>query len=503
MLFRSDHKDPGPPGQRGVNGANGATGGIGPAGPAIFMVGDSGDDGDIGAPGVKGATGAIGLTGPTGPAGTTLVYVNTTIPGGNTVANTSVETFFTSSYTVPANSLAIGTVLRIKLFGVYSTGVVAPSLILKVYFGATVLIASGTLTTVANITNDGWSAEGLFTVQGIGSSGTIEAQGLSEFSTASTVVLFVNMDNAAPVTVDTTINEAVRASVQWGGTVNASDTITLREMTVEVMTVAGIPVVPVTPPPFVFFGDDGEEGGVGPPGLQGPPGAGVAPVVGVPATLNDLVFWWDGATAIPATVSSGKPIPLLQNETPWYPSNSAIPGTATGGPLLSATPLNGRNVVTMGGSEHLSFAAGLLLKTITAFLVIKPASIASGDFLGGNGGCIGWGLNGGSNVYLSIDNVALIGTSTIPPAAGSWSQINVVYDGITTGAFAFRQAQAANGSGSSLNTPSSNNLSLLWNTVTGGTNYTGDVAEVIIYNRNLTLTEIQTVEAYLHTKWGV
>lgn len=265
--------DPGPPGMAGIAGVNGATGGVGPTGPAIFMAADDGQDGDIGAPGLTGPTGAIGPVGPIGPAGTTLVYVNTTIPAGNTVANTSSETFFTSSYTVPANSLAIGTVLRLKLFGIYSTGVVAPSLSLRVYFGATVLIASGTLTTVAGVTNDGWSAEGLFTVQGIGSSGTMEAQGLSEFSTASTAVLFVNMDNTAPVTVDTTINETVRASVQWGGTVNASDTITLREMTVEVLSVAGIPVTPSVSPAVMFFMDDGVEGDVGPPG---PPGAGVA-----------------------------------------------------------------------------------------------------------------------------------------------------------------------------------------------------------------------------------
>lgn len=296
--------DPGPPGMPGIRGVNGVTGGIGPAGPAIFMAGDSGEDGDLGAPGapgVPGAPGTPGIAGPTGPAGTTLVYVNTTIPAGNTVANTSIETFFTSSYTVPANSLAIGTVLRVRFFGVYSTGVVAPSLTLRVYFGSTVLITSGTLTTVANITNDGWSAEGLFTVQGIGSSGTIEAQGLSEFSTASTVVLFVNMDNAAPITADTTINEAVRASVQWGGTVNASDTITLREMTVEIMTVAGIPVSPISIPPFVFFGDDGEEGSIGPPGPAGAPGGGnaganpfnVSPdthLTGVPAFIANDYF---------------------------------------------------------------------------------------------------------------------------------------------------------------------------------------------------------------------
>lgn len=263
--------DAGPPGQRGVNGANGATGGVGPTGPAIFMAADEGQDGDSGP---MGPAGAIGLTGATGPAGTTLVYVNTTVPAGNTVSNTSSETFFTSAYSLPAGSMTIGMVIRVKLFGIYSTGVVAPSLALKLYFGTVVMIASGTLTTVAGVTNDGWSAEGLFIVQTIGVAGTIEAQGLSEFSTASTAVLFVNMDNTTPVVVDTTIAENIRASVQWGGTVNASDTITLREMTVEILSTAGIPAAPPPIPFTVFFGEDGEDGLIGPPGVAGAPGTG-------------------------------------------------------------------------------------------------------------------------------------------------------------------------------------------------------------------------------------
>jgi Collagen triple helix repeat (20 copies) len=276
-LITEDGVD-GDPGMQGVQGLRGIQGA-----PGIAMFAEDGADGDSGAPGlpgaagVAGAAGASGAAGAAGPPGTTLVYANTTIPVGNTVSNTSAETFFASTYTIPAGSLAAGMVIRLKLFGVYSTGIVAPSLILRVYFGSTVMIASGTLTTVAGVTNDGWSAEGLFTVQTIGSLGTIEAQGLSEFSTASTAVLFINMDNAAPVTVNTTIAETVQASVQWGGTVNASDTITLREMTVEVMSIAGIPSV--TPAPMVFpmfFAEDGEEGMMGFPGPQGIAGSGGA-----------------------------------------------------------------------------------------------------------------------------------------------------------------------------------------------------------------------------------
>jgi hypothetical protein len=253
-----------------------------------------GGDGDPGPPGPSGSQGIAGVAGPpgaagaAGPPGATLVFSNTTVPAGNTVANTSVETFFTSSYVVPPSALVAGMVVRVKLFGVYSTGVIAPTLTLRIYFGSTVLISSGAITTVAGVTNEGWSGEGLFIVQTIGATGTVEAQGLSEFSTAATAALFINMDNTASITVNTTIAQAVQVSVQWGGTVAASDTITLREMTIETMSAAGI-TAPPPPPPFpVFFAEDGEEGAIGPPGGRGFAGAQGAP--GVQGVQGSAVF---------------------------------------------------------------------------------------------------------------------------------------------------------------------------------------------------------------------
>jgi len=250
--------------------------------------GDPGPPGPSGSQGIAGVAGPPGVAGAAGPPGTTLVFSNTTVPAGNTVANTSVETFFTSSYVIPPSALIAGMVVRVKLFGVYSTGVIAPTLTLRIYFGATVLVSSGAITTVAGVTNEGWSGEGLFIVQTIGATGTVEAQGLSEFSTAATAALFINMDNTASITVNTTIAQTAQVSVQWGGTVAASDTITLREMTIETMSAAGI-TAPPPPPPFpVFFAEDGEEGAIGPPGGRGFTGAQGAP--GVQGVQGSAVF---------------------------------------------------------------------------------------------------------------------------------------------------------------------------------------------------------------------
>ena len=500
--------DPGPPGQRGVNGLNGATGGIGPTGPAAFMAADEGQDGDfvpgsMGPAGAAGAPGTPGIAGPTGPAGTTLVYANTTVPAGNTVANTSSETFFTSAYSVPANSLVIGTVLRVKFFGVYSTGVVAPSLILKVYFGATVLIASGTLTTVAAVTNDGWSAEGLFTVQTIGASGTMEAQGLSEFSTASTAVLFVNMDNTAAVTVDTTIASIIRASVQWGGTVNASDTITLREMTVEVMSVAGIPSVPPTPAFHMFFGDDGEEGSIGPPGPAGAAaGSGGGSASSGPGGVsNDLYYWFAGDQL---TGAGGASIPRLTNSA-FIGAIVTAPASGSGA-TVGAAALNSRNVAVFSGSSAGRYTLPVLpprpLTQSTHFIVVKPTSVGViYNFTCGSSPAMQYGTDGSGHFNLTASLVAQIAASTSTLSAGAWVQSNVTYNA-SSGAWAFRTGRTADGSGTNVASITKVTNDLCFN-VTGVQDVDGSIAELILYTRVLSAAEITAVENYLFAKWGV
>lgn len=500
--------DPGPPGAPGVAGIAGSLGPAGPMGPAIFLDAEMGDDGPQGPPGLQGP---IGLAGPSGPPGAILVYANSSVPVGNTVTNTTLETFFTSSYNIPAGTLAVGAVVRLKLFGTYSTGIVAPSLTLRIYFGSTVMIASGTLTTVANITNDGWSAEGLFTVQSIGASGTVESQGVSEFATALTTALIVNMDNTAPITVDTTIIENLRVSVQWGGTVNASDTITLREMTVEMLTVAGIPAPP--PPPIfpVFFGEDGEDGFIGIPGSIGPQGiAGTGSTIALPGTIGDLVYWWSSSAILS---SAGQKITRLMESTPWFGGTFAVnAGTVT---TVDNSQLNGFNVLKFPPSNtagtYTIQTTSLLSTATTFFAVIKPASAPSAAgqaIIGGLTNSLAFYLNtasGGTACALVKTGIAVIGTCSASWTTGTWFQVNATYIS-GTGAYAFRQGRAAAGSGTSATTIAG----------TGATSFVGadaatstdtlnsaSLAEIIIYNRVLTAGEITNVENYLNTKWGV
>lgn len=167
--------------------------------------------------------------------GVSLLYSNTSVPVGNTVNTSIVETAFTSSIAIPSGRLTVGNVIRIKLWGVYGTNIVAPTLIGKIKLGSTTLLNTGALTTIAGVTNVGWFAEAEFIVISTGASGTVEVQGYAEFATAATTGLSVNIPNTAPITVDTTGNPILTVTVQWSLS-NVANTISLRNMVVEAVT---------------------------------------------------------------------------------------------------------------------------------------------------------------------------------------------------------------------------------------------------------------------------
>jgi hypothetical protein len=159
------------------------------------------------------------------------VAANQSVPAGNTVANTASETSFASNLSIPNGTVAAGDVLRIWMAGVYSTDLVAPTLRGKLKAWGT-LLDTGALTTVAGVTNGGWTATAHLFVTAIGATGSVEAQGRLEFATAAAAALVVVAENTAAITIDTTGDTTLEATVQWG-TAAAANTITIRQFLVE------------------------------------------------------------------------------------------------------------------------------------------------------------------------------------------------------------------------------------------------------------------------------
>jgi hypothetical protein len=158
---------------------------------------------------------------------TYLLGANNTVPAGNTVANTTSETAFTSTVTIPAGVLKVGDTVQFRLFGYYSTATIAPTIVGKLKLGSTTVQTTGTVTSLVGLSaNLGWWADVLLVVAAIGASGSVRAQGAMCFATSAMAAITINIPNTAAFTVDTTAAIVASATVQWG-TASASNTITL------------------------------------------------------------------------------------------------------------------------------------------------------------------------------------------------------------------------------------------------------------------------------------
>jgi hypothetical protein len=225
----------------------------------------------------------------------------------------------------------------------------------------------------------------------------------------------------------------------------------------------------------------------------------------IPETINDLLWWYstDGITS-----TTGASAPIFVNKNTAY-LGAGIQVAAGAGGSVSGTLLNGLPVVTLVGGEDYSSTIGTILHKSTIFAVVNPSSLSGGSGFGNDISC---GTGNGS-LEMRIDTsgkmqlvqrgIAIIGISTSAACTvGSWSQVNYTYDD-SSGAWSIRSAQANIGSGTNVKTITQPNNVLLWFGPGAVLDWVGSFAEVLIYNRVLTLTEIGIIETYLHTKWGV
>ena len=144
------------------------------------------------------------------------------------VTNTVAETDFDKQVTIPANSLNVGDVIRVRL------GALAPStnstdtLTIKLKIGSTVIISTGAVD-VAN--SDVGYIEADMVIRSIGAGGTLAGAGTQALGTPGTVASkpFVLTSTA----IDTTVAQAVKASAQWS-VANAGNVARLEVLDVQV-----------------------------------------------------------------------------------------------------------------------------------------------------------------------------------------------------------------------------------------------------------------------------
>lgn len=150
------------------------------------------------------------------------------------VANTTTETEFDKTYTLPANILKAGSLLRIRYQGIATATNSTDTLTAKLYLGgkAGTALQASSATDVAN--NNIFAGEFYLTVRTAGATGTMVGWGnyVKTLAASDTATMVVGI--LASTTVDTTVAQRIAVAATWS-VANAGNSCRLDYLTVEML----------------------------------------------------------------------------------------------------------------------------------------------------------------------------------------------------------------------------------------------------------------------------
>lgn len=167
-----------------------------------------------------------------GPFPISYIAANS-VAASTTLTNSTAETAFsTGVYTIPANSLRAGSMVRVRFQGIAMTTNSSDTLTVKLYIGG----ASGTALISAaatDVTNsDVFQGEYELSVRTVGSSGTVVGCGTYKVPSAEGTMT-VKDDILASTTLDTTTAQDVTVTGKWS-VASTNDTCRLDFFRVEI-----------------------------------------------------------------------------------------------------------------------------------------------------------------------------------------------------------------------------------------------------------------------------
>lgn len=235
---------------------------------------------------------------------------------------------------------------------------------------------------------------------------------------------------------------------------------------------------------------------------QGPIGSCTVPFVDIPT--QGMMLWLKGSSGVAAD-SSG----LVSSWADGSGNNSNLSQTNRSlSPMLVPNALDTRSVVRFQGGGQFLSAPGYVFGAGTAFTVIvqaKPASTSLSQVLCWQGGGTtynGYGIysSGGGRIKAGWAGPTSELISPVPSQSCKWYRIATSYDllshkmwvnGVLAGSSVFSGPSALT-AGFTLGNYGPD-LTQGWN---------GDIAEVLVYNRSLSDTNLASVETYLRGKYG-
>jgi hypothetical protein len=232
-------------------------------------------------------------------------------------------------------------------------------------------------------------------------------------------------------------------------------------------------------------------------------------------SVSDLALQFDASRTAQLWQTSDKAAQVAGNGDPvgaWTASNTALDvlqATAGLRASLVSPGLNGMPVVRFSGTSGASLVSAATVSVTAAntiFVVAKDrGTTADNGGIFSHWGCIGI-ISNAATSFLT-DGCGGLGASTTQ-AIGQFRVVTASYSqASTTGTSvyvdgALKQYKSSAGVTTS---PGSNNVELGGRTFSGWSArvFTGDIAEVLVYNRLLSATERASIEQYLAAKWGL
>ncbi|MFC1659029.1 LamG-like jellyroll fold domain-containing protein [Pseudomonadota bacterium] len=212
-------------------------------------------------------------------------------------------------------------------------------------------------------------------------------------------------------------------------------------------------------------------------------------IVGIP---SDMELWLDASDEGTITKDGSNDVSAWNDKS--GNENHVTQVTSSYQPdYVSSSNINGYPAIRFNGSEYFNLSAFESPAAHTKFIVFKSDSSASAQRI---------------IFYSKVGEAAIFGDNLVIDNGILLSNTNYVHQAITLGSFIYNGTSSeiyVNGGNVITGDGGSNSGTYDFTVGQGGGTwyYSGDIAEVIVYNRVLDSAEIEDVEAYLMDKWGV
>jgi hypothetical protein len=212
-----------------------------------------------------------------------------------------------------------------------------------------------------------------------------------------------------------------------------------------------------------------------------------------PASLSGLAGWWKADQLV---LNDGDPVATWADQS--GNSRDFSQATSAARPTYKTNILNGKPVVRSDGvDDYLNTTSFTMAQALTLSVVHVPRSVSTTDVLFDAGsGSQFTAYHNASAAYI-LDIGASTNTSG-GPVLNTPEIVTVVANGASSAYVRNGVSTAASGTNGL-----AGGLRLMANRILSAAYNQGDYAEVILYNRALTVGERQQVEAYANAKYAL